>query len=210
MHKTQLPPIANEQTFEELILKLFNYDYPNSFFQHFGKKGNNQKGIDIISTQTGVAIQCKLKERTRTGLLNELKQDFLADLKKIILLKPKIQQLIFVSTFDDNAALIEYLQSLKEQMRLPFDVTYQGWQTLSAAIQYHPELLRQFFPQYFTTRGTLLTPVPFFDIHQMQDREHIFNELDEHTKENRVFVIQGIGGSGKTIALSCYVNENKE
>jgi tetratricopeptide (TPR) repeat protein len=208
--KSQFPPIANEHVFEDFILDLFNLHYPNCNFQPFGKKGNKQKGIDIICTSNGIAIQCKLKELTRKDIIKELKRDFKSDIEKIAEFKPGLQQLIFVSTFADSAQLIEELQKLKHEMSLPFDVTYIGWQSLSAIAERQPEIQKKFFPQYFSPKGAILTSIPFFDIHQLLDRDSIFTNLDTYESKHRVFTIQGIGGSGKTVFLSCYINQNTE
>lgn len=67
MAKYQLPPLKDEKEFEEFVCDLFNIientnSYQNKDFQLFGVKGQNQKGIDIISSKAETLIQCKLKD----------------------------------------------------------------------------------------------------------------------------------------------------
>lgn len=209
--KIQLPVIANEEVFEDFVLSLYNLQYPDSHFQFFGKKGNNQKGIDIISTSKGVAIQCKKKETTGRNLLNELKADLKADIGKTLALKLNIHQLIFVSTFNDSAQLIEYLQELKNTQALPFEVSYVGWQSLSSHAQDHSALLKKYFPQFFEARQKRLpVSLPFFDPALLLGRAGLLQEIDELIKKHLLLVIQGIGGIGKTVSLSCYIRDHLE
>ena len=86
MNIHQLPPINNEFNFEDAIVDLFNCMHKTETYKKFGRKGNNQKGIDIFSSQTGIAIQCKKKDLLRTSniLKNELKKDLESDVAKII------------------------------------------------------------------------------------------------------------------------------
>lgn len=73
LNKFQLPPLSNEDVFEQSVCDLYNLEFPESRFQRFGKKGNNQNGIDIISIKRRIAIPCKKKEiqRNNKGVLSE-------------------------------------------------------------------------------------------------------------------------------------------
>ena len=65
MAKYQLPPLKDEKLFEELTCDVFNFventtSYVNTDFQIFGVKGQNQKGIDILSNEPPVNASKKL------------------------------------------------------------------------------------------------------------------------------------------------------
>lgn len=101
--------------------------------------------IDLLSSTKRVVIQCKKKEVKRRGVLKELKDDFDRDVQKVLKLDFKVSGLIFASTFQDSATLIEYLQRLKDQYMLDFGVSYVGWESLSAKAVEHPSILRKYF-----------------------------------------------------------------
>lgn len=61
MNLYQLPVPNNEDLFEDAICELFDNIEKTSTFKKFGRKGHNQKGIDIFSAEKNIAIQCKKK-----------------------------------------------------------------------------------------------------------------------------------------------------
>lgn len=58
----QLPPLSDENKFQEFISDLFKLIYKTRSFKIFGKKGNKQKDINIYSQKEKIAIQCKKKD----------------------------------------------------------------------------------------------------------------------------------------------------
>lgn len=141
----QLMPFEDPVIFEQFVCDLYNALYPDHRYELYGKKGDRQKGLDVLSTSATDAIQCKKKDLTRQGLVRELKKDFESDIQNALELDFKIKRLTFVSTFQDNATLIEHLQKLKEKYRLDFDVVYIGWGSLSSKVQAFPVLLNRYF-----------------------------------------------------------------
>ena len=90
MAKYQFPPLKDEKLFEELICDIFNHvestdSYRNTDFQLFGVKGQNQKGVDIISSNTRTVIQCKSKDirKSDDAIRKNLYADMEADLLRI-------------------------------------------------------------------------------------------------------------------------------
>jgi hypothetical protein len=144
--KLQLAPIANEDLFEDFVCDLYNSIDIKARFHRFGKRGNNQKGIDLISTTNGEAIQCKKKDISRKGLINELKCDFESDIQSAMQLGVEINLLIFASTFHDNAQLSEHLQGLKTKYNPKFNLMYVGWDSLSSLAQDHHRIMNKYFP----------------------------------------------------------------
>lgn len=143
--KLELPPIANEDLFEDFVCDLYNSIYPSGLFHRFGKRGSNQKGIDLLSTVEKIAIQCKKKNVRRKNLISELKFEFENDIKKVLKLNVELKVLIFASTFADNSILSEYLQELHQKFDLKFAVMYIGWDTLSACAQREPQIMQRYF-----------------------------------------------------------------
>ena len=146
--KVQYPPV-NEDVFEDLVCDLYNSLHPQTHFERFGKKGDNQKGIDVYSVITKEAIQCKKKDLSRpdSNIKRELRNDFKSDILKAMTLEMEIELLIFTSTYKNNAGLEEYLQGLKRKLRPKFEVMYVGWDSLSGRIHQFPHLINKYFPK---------------------------------------------------------------
>lgn len=149
MAKYQLPPLKDERQFEEFVCDLFNTientsSYKNTDFQLFGVKGQNQKGIDIISPATKTAIQCKLKDiRKKDEIIRKnLFEDIQVDLVKFQNLGVVIDRLIFVSTYRDDAELQEFVTSIQQENKLDCILYYWGWDTLSKYTEQYDEILK--------------------------------------------------------------------
>ncbi len=151
----QFLPIKDEKKFEEFICDLFNEienteSYSNTDFQTFGVKGQNQKGIDIISYKNRTVIQCKLKdirqedEKIRKVLLKDID----TDLEKAKSLEFDFEKIIFVSTFRDDAKTQEYVAKIKQEKNLSFNIYYWGWDTIKKHLQGKKDLLEKYYPDF--------------------------------------------------------------
>jgi len=155
MANYQLPPLKDERLFEELTCDLFNFventsSYMNTDFQTFGVKGQNQKGIDIFSSKSKTVIQCKLKSigRKDETIRKNLIQDINADLEKARDLAIDFDKFVFASTFRDDAQIQEYLNQIKREQGLPFQLYYWGWDTITKYIEQSEALLHKYFPKF--------------------------------------------------------------
>lgn len=155
MAKYQLPVLKDEKLFEELTCDLFNFventsSYESIDFQTFGVKGQNQKGIDIFSSKKRTVIQCKLKSigRKDEAIRKNLIQDINADLEKAKDFKIDFDKFIFVSTFRDDAQIQEYLNQIKKEHGLSFDLYYWGWDTITKHIEHSEALLHKYFSKF--------------------------------------------------------------
>lgn len=155
MAKYQFPILKDEKKFEELVCDIFNCmentdSYRNTDFQLFGVKGQEQKGIDIISSKSKTLIQCKLKDIRKTDdiIRKALYKDIDEDLLKISSIEFKFDRLIFVSTFRDDARLQEYLRIIKDKEDLAYDIYYWGWDKLSEYIEEYEYVRNKYYPEY--------------------------------------------------------------
>jgi len=160
MPKFQYPKIKEDEVFEQFVADLFNCientkDYQNTEFQLFGKDGQKQKGIDIISQKHKTAIQCKCKDTTIHSfekIRKELKSDMQADISKTKLLNFDIDRLIFTSTFIDDTILMEYANDLRNQEKLNFTIEYWGWETLTKYVEKYENLIKTYFYSNLPTK----------------------------------------------------------
>lgn len=167
MPKYQLPPLKDEKQFEEFVCELFNIientnSYDNTDFQIFGVKGQNQKGIDILSTTNQTVIQCKLKDIR--GKDNIIRQNLINDindtLDKVLDLNFTFNRLIIASTFRDDAPLQEYVNQIKQEKEHKFNIYYYGWDTLSKHAELHESILKKYFPQFKIKKPKQIIELP--------------------------------------------------
>ena len=152
MNQYQLPAPNNEDLFEDAICELFDNIKNSSTFKKFGRKGHNQKGIDIFSAEKNIAIQCKKKDLSRKDILlkKELFDDIEKDVKKILDndLKIEFDILYITSTFKDNPEIDEYCETLKKELKTDFEIIYFGWDTLQSKFMDYNNLLQKYWPNF--------------------------------------------------------------
>lgn len=204
--RVQLPAIATEENFENFILDLYNLKYPNAYFQLYGKRGNKQEGIDIISFKKRIAIQCKKKEiqRDNLKLLRELRSDFEKSVRQLIKLKTEIDQLIFVSTYANSTELNNYALIIQKKYLVPYSIIYIGWQDIERDALEHSTLIKKYYPEFFINKS-IRTRIPFYDIQLLEGREELLLKIDQYANRFAAFVIYGVGGIGKTATLLSYL-----
>ncbi|MBV8251885.1 MAG: tetratricopeptide repeat protein [Chitinophaga sp.] len=208
--QVQFPIISNETVFEEFVCDLFNAEYPEKKFQRFGKKGNKQYGIDIISISDGIAIQCKKKEVDRKNILNELKKDFESSVNAIASSGIEINKLIIASTYDNNTELSIFLIELKKKYAIKYDLIYLGWSSLSSMAVNHLALLNKYFPIYPNSNIRKKTLIPFYEPQSLVGREESYAEMQKYADKYAVFVVSGIAGIGKSSTTSCFLRNRKK
>lgn len=148
----QLPTLSNDDTFENAICDLFNEIYKTSTFKRFGRKGHQQKGIDIFSSSQNITIQCKKKDVSRKDIVlkKELFNDIEKDVKKTLNsdLKISFDTFYIVSTFKDHPDLDEYCEVLKEELNTNFEIVYWGWETLEKKFLDSKKLLEKYWTNF--------------------------------------------------------------
>jgi hypothetical protein len=138
MPEFQIPPPLNSKDFANLISDLFNELNGTSTFKCYGKNGHKQKGIDIVSVEKDVIIQCKSKDLTRKPILvkKELFNDIDETVNLILTERPKVQfkTLYIVTTFSEHPDFDEYCDTLKEDRKLDFEIVFWGWETIQRTL----------------------------------------------------------------------------
>lgn len=150
MSEYQLPPIGNEEKFQELICDIFNEIDNTNSYKVFGRKGHNQKGIDVFSSEKNTVIQCKKKDSLRKEIVikNELMNDFKSDIEKSKNLKVNFDRFYFTSTFKDHPDLDEYCESLIKENKTSYEIAYWGWDTIAKKIIDSQLLLKKYYPNF--------------------------------------------------------------
>jgi hypothetical protein len=152
MHEFQIPPPVNSNDFENLICDMFNEMHSTISFKRFGKNGHAQKGIDIISLEKEVIIQCKAKDLTRKAIMlkKELFSDIDQTINSILIEKLKIEfsSLYIVTTFSEHTDFDEYCTTIKQDRNLDFNLIFWGWETIQRKLAMLPNTLFSHYPNF--------------------------------------------------------------
>lgn len=93
----QLPPPQDETAFEALCLDTWRRILKDPNIQLYGRRGQNQRGIDIFGRRDGsfewVGIQCKVR---RSGELRQ--RDLEADIDAATAMNPRLSEFVIATT----------------------------------------------------------------------------------------------------------------
>ncbi len=128
LRNLHLAPLKDDDEFENLCLALWKriLDDPNA--QRNGRRGQQQRGVDLFGRRNGslnwVGIQCKVRT---TGPLSE--QNVLADVTSAKTFNPRLTELVFATTAKRDEGLQEYARTLTESNLNEglFSVSISSW-----------------------------------------------------------------------------------
>jgi tetratricopeptide (TPR) repeat protein len=213
----QLPPLDNEDQFEDFICDLFNLEYDTDSFQRFGNRGHNQKGIDIFSAESQIVIQCKKKDIKRKDslLVNELINDIRKDVIKTQdeNLRIPFKRFILTSTFKNHPDIQEFATVLKKENSYSFEIEYWGWNTIVDRAIKHRPLIEKYYPHFLRNETySDLTFFPAIDLtREFIGRENDIHEIFKSLKENSsLLIVNGIGGIGKSVVAKAFAEKYKK
>lgn len=152
MSSFQIPPPNNHQQFERLIADLLNEHYESISFKCFGKNGHQQKGIDVLSVEKQLIVQCKFKDLTRSAV--KLKQEIFSDIEGTLdqlIHKPvkfDYTTLIIASTVSEHPDYDEYGEEVRKEKGCSFQVLFWGWETIQDKLSNSPRTLAHHYPHY--------------------------------------------------------------
>lgn len=181
-----------------------NSTWNTTSFQLFGSKGHKQHGIDVYSSELGLAVQCKKKDITRKAsiLRKELKNELIAEAEKVDAAGLDIKTFILASTFTNHPELIQQAEEIAAD--LPFQVRYLGWPEIENAINHFDDLRKQYYDQlidHFITPPPALPPIYL-------GRNEDLEELNKKVQGGRITVLTGEGGMGKSALAAALVNHS--
>jgi len=133
----QLPPLENHEGFEKLIRDICRIIFNEQTFELYGKRGEEQNGIDgykLINNEV-IAFQCKEKDITSksdSDLIKKLTLEMKSESGKAFNFFKNthpVKKYIFASTFKNTKHLQDLAAELSNE--LGFAVEYWGWQTIT-------------------------------------------------------------------------------
>lgn len=141
--------------FEQLVRDIFNSKEDTASYNIFGRAGQKQNGIDILSSEKKVAIQCKYFSDPRRIKQQELIAIIKSEVEKTKSLKIEIKYFIFATNYPHDAQIIGFLRQYSYEQKLKYgskidDILFIGWDELSKWTMRFPHLVDMYFGDYIS------------------------------------------------------------
>ena len=145
--------------FEEMVCVCASLKWEMRFV-NYGRSGQKQNGIDIISEDGKIAIQCKScpDNKNAKRLISEITRDF----RKITKLTQPIERFVVATALDADTHILECIQSLQNGA-ICIEVMF--WDDICKIFADNPYLYKKYYPTLSTskTRGQLFA-LAFFGV----------------------------------------------
>lgn len=222
MSKYQFLPLKDEKEFESLVNDLCEAKYGIEF-QVYGRKGQNQSGIDGLSfskNEKQIVYQCKNKliARNDTKIQAELLKDIEDEVKSASAKFTNIDTFIFANSFKQDTVLQDRATELTSQYG--FTVIVWSWEEIEELLEKYLKISKQYYPHIFDksilsehdirqkfhensvfllSSSSLYIEKSFID---MPEFDGIFEFINSENYEDDLLVLTGKAGIGKTAILS--------
>ncbi|UPQ77745.1 hypothetical protein M0M57_08875 [Flavobacterium azooxidireducens] len=176
------PSIKNDQLFEDFVLDLFNDINNTKSFEKYGRSGQGQKGIDIISNELKIVIQCKLRdgESNQKKIVQNLKKSLNDDFDAFLIFNAshniKYKTFIFASNWKNDTELTDECIRLSNSSNLI--VEYWSWERLQAQIS--ENIIKKYYPYLSEINQPFISKKYFFSFENSIDKT---KEIDEQLYE---------------------------
>ncbi len=146
MNPYTINPPQSEVAFEKLCLALLKRHWNRPGLELFGKKGEDQYGVDIFDTlgeDPIFAAQCKLKEQTKSLTPGEIKEE----VEKAKTFPSRIDHYVILTTGKASGHAQLTIQSLNQECRASglFTVQFLNWDQITEMIRQYPDIEAQFY-----------------------------------------------------------------
>ena len=111
---SQIPPPENFADFEKLCLAIFQEVWQDPYAQLVGRGGQNQHGVDIVSS-TGPykGVQCKKRDSGKTASLSAKELDQITALAETC--RPELTLLIITTTLEKDTKAESYVRQVSQR-----------------------------------------------------------------------------------------------
>lgn len=144
----QLPVPKSSQIFESIICDLLNSLYKTTSFNLYGRNGQSQKGIDIISYERLIVAQCKLRtlnikdRKTKISFINEI----ISDINSIIKLEKNPEKIIIATTIENDTLIQDQLNTITLLNGIPIIIEYWSWDYISNNLFLFNHIVNKYYP----------------------------------------------------------------
>ncbi len=144
----ELPKPKSSELFENMVCDLANYRFNTTSFSIYGRKGQKQNGIDIISYENKIVIQCKLRtinlndRKTKIAFINEIIKDINSILSQGIF----PSKIIIATTIENDTLIQDQLNSWMLLHSTPIAIEFWSWDKISNDLFLFSILVNKYYP----------------------------------------------------------------
>lgn len=137
----QLPKTKSAEEFEAMCADVL-YSMYKIEFSVYGKKGQKQNGIDLVSQTGHIVAQCKNYYLTS---YDKFKKQIQEDILLANNLPFEVHTFIVMTSLEANAKIQDYILANK----MKFEIKIMFWDNIQVKICERKELLQKYYPQFF-------------------------------------------------------------
>jgi hypothetical protein len=171
--------------FEQLVRDIFNAKEDTSSYNIFGKSGQKQHGIDILSSEKNVAIQCKYFSNPQKLKQQELIEIIKSEIEKTKDVDNEIKYFIFATNYPHDAKIINFLRHYSYTIRYRDrstiqDIMFIGWDEISKWTLRFPHIVEMYFSDF------IIKP-PKLELQRIDIPEGVTNWIKSPTDTNAYY-----------------------
>jgi len=144
----KLPIPKSPELFESITCDLLNALYKTTSFSLYGRKGQNQNGMDIISFEKKTVAQCKLRNlnlqnrATKLDFINEI----IKDVNAILHLENLPSKIIIATTIENDTLIQDQLNTIMYHNNLSITIEFWSWDYISSNLFLFNHLVNKYYP----------------------------------------------------------------
>ncbi|HWM90484.1 MAG TPA: GreA/GreB family elongation factor [Thermoanaerobaculia bacterium] len=173
------PKPDNEVFFESFCLKVFSAHLKLPHLQKYGRRGQSQFGIDLLSAQPDgvLGIQCRLKT-TSKGLTVEEVDAIIEDARTFT---PPLNELVIATTASRDPVLQSHVTRVTQAHKAVglFGVTISAWEDIEEIFKQNPDLAKEVYAIPAIPTTTTFNVTSFTTINYQMPAGVSHAEIDE-------------------------------
>ncbi len=191
----------SEENFLKYLAELLNKTFSTDSF-----KLVNEGPIQIYSEEFNIGLHSMVRNPDNEGDVSF--KDLLSRIEYLVVLlkinKWIMQKLIIVSTNNEEAFVLDYIELLRKHLKFPTNIEFWGWETIRKLLDNFP---MQNKDPVIDPDTVYLNFVPTANIYQLFGIENLLSTIDEKIDSALTPVVlhNPISGTGKTTAALSYV-----
>ena len=182
----QIPPPADETTFEKLCLDLYRAEFGDKTQLH-GRRGQKQHGVDIFVPDKNIGIQCKKIDFNKQNTQDEIIKILKEEIEKAKNFQPPLKRFILAITCKRDAKIQKEARLISKRHKDQdlFSVEVHSWEDIKDLLDKHPTVCQKYYPHLHTqnTQASIST----FTISpiQQESRHQELNTIRDLINKNK-------------------------
>lgn len=203
------PTTGQEYYFEQLTGDALFCLYREDRFFPYGRRGQNQHGVDLLSSDRTIGVQCKLRDNADPKKYEKLIQDIEKDYAEACKYFPDVERFIVATTLAPDTHTQDALAKLSGKLSLNVPIEVLFWDSIERAIENaethtaNQEYAKDFERPLFLHKGRTEVCLKNLFVPQKynRDRDDLMDQIATFTEKDRdtlFLLVEGDAGCGKT------------